>query len=430
MTVIVIISTLTFSAVVGMGFYVFLTNPDKRVNRTFLVMTFFLGMLCLCSIMIQMESDQEQADRWYRLGTSFSYLGFILTVLVSVYLSKLEVLRYWVYTLIIPAAYLIYRTMTLPEVVHYAFYRNSWRVTGIASQRHLYESMAFYFILTLLNAACLTAWLRGTSSIREKKQASVLLVSFLCCGTMNVLYMVFAFDQLKLVPYQVPGDAVFIYLIWVMSLAYCITRYRLLRITPEYVNSEILRSIDESIILLDHTKKIIAANDKTKTLVRKKKIEGGGLSQIVDEHALINREIETLFSGNGADFSCRLHFLSEDGNRVYMDAKASLVKDRYDDILGVLIISREVKELAHLRQLYRITARETEIIQGIIDGYTNSDIAAGLDISENTLKRHVSNIYNKMGINNKIELFKLLKDFNLMPLMPAEKTVLVAARPK
>ena len=111
-----------------------------------------------------------------------------------------------------------------------------------------------------------------------------------------------------------------------------------------------------------------------------------------------------------------------------MDARISSVKDRFGDILGVLIVSKEVRELSQIRLLYRITPREMEIIQRIMDGGANAAIAAQLSISENTLKRHISNIYNKMGVNNKIELFRLMKEFNLLPLYTAEKTLLVANR--
>ncbi|MBN2771423.1 MAG: helix-turn-helix transcriptional regulator [Spirochaetes bacterium] len=41
-------------------------------------------------------------------------------------------------------------------------------------------------------------------------------------------------------------------------------------------------------------------------------------------------------------------------------------------------------------------------------GLTYRQISSELDISENTLKTHVTNAYNKLGINNKIEMMNLL----------------------
>lgn len=55
----------------------------------------------------------------------------------------------------------------------------------------------------------------------------------------------------------------------------------------------------------------------------------------------------------------------------------------------------------------KITAREQEIIDFILDGYTNEEIAEALCISVNTVKKHLANIYLKLGIKSRWELLKL-----------------------
>jgi two-component system, NarL family, nitrate/nitrite response regulator NarL len=51
-----------------------------------------------------------------------------------------------------------------------------------------------------------------------------------------------------------------------------------------------------------------------------------------------------------------------------------------------------------------LTPRERQIISEITAGATNRDIAVKLSISEQTAKRHLSNIYNKLGVFNRLEL--------------------------
>jgi two-component system nitrate/nitrite response regulator NarL len=51
-----------------------------------------------------------------------------------------------------------------------------------------------------------------------------------------------------------------------------------------------------------------------------------------------------------------------------------------------------------------LTARETEIISAIRDGKSNRDIATQLWISEETVKRHLSNIYGKLGVSSRLAL--------------------------
>lgn len=57
---------------------------------------------------------------------------------------------------------------------------------------------------------------------------------------------------------------------------------------------------------------------------------------------------------------------------------------------------------------YSLTIRECEVISMWYKGYSDVEICEKLFISKNTLKKHISNIYGKTGINNRIELFKLI----------------------
>jgi two-component system, NarL family, nitrate/nitrite response regulator NarL len=50
------------------------------------------------------------------------------------------------------------------------------------------------------------------------------------------------------------------------------------------------------------------------------------------------------------------------------------------------------------------TPREREIISAILTGRMNKEIAAMLLISEDTVKRHLSNIFAKAGVSNRLEL--------------------------
>jgi len=57
-----------------------------------------------------------------------------------------------------------------------------------------------------------------------------------------------------------------------------------------------------------------------------------------------------------------------------------------------------------LQNRYGLTARETEIVSFITQGCMNRDIANSLAITEQTVKRHLTNIFNKVGMSNRLEL--------------------------
>jgi two-component system, NarL family, nitrate/nitrite response regulator NarL len=54
-----------------------------------------------------------------------------------------------------------------------------------------------------------------------------------------------------------------------------------------------------------------------------------------------------------------------------------------------------------------LTSRETEIISAIRAGHSNKEIGAKLSISEETVKRHLSNIFAKLGVSSRLELAML-----------------------
>lgn len=51
-----------------------------------------------------------------------------------------------------------------------------------------------------------------------------------------------------------------------------------------------------------------------------------------------------------------------------------------------------------------LSRRELEVVQLVIQGYKNRDIAGKLFISEKTVKNHLSAIFNKLGVTDRLEL--------------------------
>jgi len=62
---------------------------------------------------------------------------------------------------------------------------------------------------------------------------------------------------------------------------------------------------------------------------------------------------------------------------------------------------------------FGLTSREVEIISAIKKGSSNREIAGQLAISEETVKRHLSNIYGKLGVSSRLELAVLASEQHL-----------------
>jgi len=51
-----------------------------------------------------------------------------------------------------------------------------------------------------------------------------------------------------------------------------------------------------------------------------------------------------------------------------------------------------------------LTRRELQIVSAILDGATNKDIGQQFNLSEQTVKNHLSHIFDKVGVSNRLEL--------------------------
>jgi DNA-binding NarL/FixJ family response regulator len=53
---------------------------------------------------------------------------------------------------------------------------------------------------------------------------------------------------------------------------------------------------------------------------------------------------------------------------------------------------------------FGLTRRELEIVAAIVEGCTNRDIAQKFSLSEDTVKHHLTHIFDKLGVSNRLEL--------------------------
>ncbi|HWR37519.1 MAG TPA: response regulator transcription factor [Clostridia bacterium] len=53
---------------------------------------------------------------------------------------------------------------------------------------------------------------------------------------------------------------------------------------------------------------------------------------------------------------------------------------------------------------YGLTRRETDILSAIVSGLSNKEIAQKFALSEDTVKHHLTNIFDKVGVSSRLEL--------------------------
>jgi two-component system nitrate/nitrite response regulator NarL len=61
-------------------------------------------------------------------------------------------------------------------------------------------------------------------------------------------------------------------------------------------------------------------------------------------------------------------------------------------------------------KLSSLTPREKEIVRLIVGGASNKQVASALDISERTVKGHLSNVFQKLGVTDRLKLVLYVTD--------------------
>jgi two-component system NarL family response regulator len=96
---------------------------------------------------------------------------------------------------------------------------------------------------------------------------------------------------------------------------------------------------------------------------------------------------------------------------LHAGARAYLLKDvPQDQLLGAIRMVHSggyhlppeiVARLAGRLPMPDLSAREVEILKGIVNGLSNKEIASMLSIAENTVKNHVNNILSKLQVHDR-----------------------------
>ncbi|MEA4973788.1 MAG: helix-turn-helix transcriptional regulator [Candidatus Metalachnospira sp.] len=87
----------------------------------------------------------------------------------------------------------------------------------------------------------------------------------------------------------------------------------------------------------------------------------------------------------------------------HLSLRLSWDRDNYD-------ITHEKLTVSKASDKFALTKQEHMILKMLMEGMDNNAICDSLSISVNTLKKHILNIYRKLGIKNRVQMFKMIKE--------------------
>lgn len=140
----------------------------------------------------------------------------------------------------------------------------------------------------------------------------------------------------------------------------------------------------------------------------------GGFGQFRSHRSLHAESIELIALKDPPTKKRRLKRKSIDSSHDLIPPKKeqSTNRELHENHQGPQWRDRVSKQCAALQQHYRLSARETEVMELIARGNSVVKIAAELVVSENTVRTHAKRIYTKLAIHKKQELLDLIEVFS------------------
>lgn len=166
------------------------------------------------------------------------------------------------------------------------------------------------------------------------------------------------------------------------------------------VLDEVIHELALPIVLFNH-RKVLYWNQSARELANRLEREhASDLAVLLRDHLdassshlqLTDRAVSLLTPGNGELFYIHLR-------RVLLEASESII---------VACVRQLAPEREAMKKHYALSDREAQVVDLVLKGYGNRDIAGSLKITEATAKKHVSSIFDKVGVDSRSQLISKL----------------------
>lgn len=165
----------------------------------------------------------------------------------------------------------------------------------------------------------------------------------------------------------------------------------------------LVRQLDPDILMLDHTVPQLASMEVLRELSR----TGTACRVIVMAASLKSDEfLEALQLGaHGIVMKDSAMPLILKSISTVMAGQYWIGRESISDLIGYLRRGPVQSTPAEpVKPQFGLTRRELQIVSAVVAAYSNREIAERFSLSEDTVKHHLSNIFDKLGVSNRLEV--------------------------
>lgn len=398
MNLISLFATLALAVTLMEGIYILSRDHRSSANRLFFMICMSIAIWLAGGTFGYSAPTEEWGFFWLRVASPGFVFMHAFVLHFTLRFTDVAKSR-WIYLLYLPSVYFVSISL-FQNIVFAEIHRsgNYWVLKANITSRTFLLLMANYLLYYGASLVLLFNHMKKTKSNRIRKQSRIIFAAIVIT---IASYNIEPFLAPLLFNYETYGLAPIFSIFWVSLIWHAMNRYRFLGMNERFLPRDIMEALHEMVIITDQELRVIRVNRSLRARLAAKR-EIHTLEDIFVEHRFIARLADSLNDGPSADVTLNLSVPEGDTGLVKVNIDPFL--DRFGDRVGYIITAREVFEGYSYLEEKGITRREYQLIQMVMAGNSNRQISDSLGITLRTVETHISNIFNKLGVNRRSEL--------------------------
>lgn len=345
-----IYSHITFTALILYIFlviYILYLDYKGKLNRIFSFIFICLTIWSLGAFFMYFQLPNTDFWFWYRLSAiGQCYFPIAVLHFFSTLTNYNLIFRKWwsiILCYTIPMIFL-FKYITGQVVVKDIIIKGSGAVQYILNFSPWYYSFQLYEIVCIFISLLLVIRWRGKlKHPKERKQALVILCpsvfSYIVGLIIGIYLPNFKHTDTFLL---IPAAAVFA----AMGIWYAVAKYKLMVMSPSLAADSILDTILDSLILTNRDLKITTVNKETCKLLgfTENELLGKDIEMVFGNDELFSRAAFLQLLERGPIRNYEIQFIAKGGRNIPVEFSVSEHKDSYGNLIGIVIIARDITE--------------------------------------------------------------------------------------
>lgn len=408
-----IICVLTSAVCMYVGLNTILSNKKGSGNRLFFLICLWIAALNILAVVAYSSKTKTEAIFWTHIVGFFAHTFFPLNLhfYVRLFLRK-RLHAFALFFLYSPMVLLMPASIINHKVYYdFSFIDGKWKWIPETGSPWVYIYLLLVILYSVLTIVYIFRYLSNSKYNREKRLGRLLIINY----TITIITGIIFIGILPSIYKAMENIGLSYSVFYIIGLFFAVFRYRFLTFSSFFVAEEIISHISDIVILLNPAYKIAHYNNTfSEYFPGDEKFKELSIFDLTAENNNFRQSISLLSTEGDDRFNCHLDYISSDMT-VPTDTYVSVITDNFHDISGFIIISRINRSRNLFKKTFGITDREFDVIDLVLNGLSNAEIGEKLDITERTVESHCLHIYNKTSVNDRLDLFRISVEYDLIP---------------